>query len=134
MQNTPRAIDHIAIRVSDIEEALAFYTDKLGLTVDDDGGPAEKGTRALLVGDTRIHLRPEYDSNLDPAFEDHFCLVYPSGSGEPETELAKFAEKLKDDGVTIVNGDPTKRPGPFGDNYRIHVEDPDGRDIEIRMY
>lgn len=144
-------IDHIAIRVDDIEESLRFYSQSLGMeTVEPDRyeGEGYEGfgpspMRAVRAGTTRIHLWPttkEFEIPYEEQFgygvpnPDHFCLTYRSDGRDPEVQLAEIADELRQEGVDVVKGEPERRPGPYGHAYRLHVLDPDGRDIELRMY
>src|SRR5579883_738708 len=51
-------LDHIAIAVANLEEAMRFYLDALGLTLDSTEVVEEQGVRLakLVLGDTRIEL------------------------------------------------------------------------------
>lgn len=55
-QATPVSLDHAAVMTTDLEEAIAFYVDILGLklrTVEDD--PVREGRRRALLADTHDH-------------------------------------------------------------------------------
>lgn len=150
MKRQPRAIDHLAFRVSDMDEALHFYHDILGLEIDDEGLEYTeeeymegRGVRALIVGATRIHLWTTEGEPFEPPGgegtanipnNEHFCLAYPSKSTDYKRDLAELVSELREEGVEIVHEEPEPRPGPYGPSYRVHVRDPDGRDIELRMY
>lgn len=44
------AIDHVGIAVPDLDEAMAFYTDKYGMTVLHEETNEEQGVREAMVG------------------------------------------------------------------------------------
>ena len=126
-------LDHINIRVADLERALRFYTEVLGLhvvqrTTRKDGSP---GLAALRAGTSIIFLQPSpgytpvehAQSGLD-----HFSLEI-----EKFESPAAIEAYLKERRVDIVEG-PVKRFAAHGDGTSIYVRDPDGHRIELKQY
>lgn len=127
-------LDHIVIRVKDIEKAIQFYTEILGL----EPHRVEEYRRgelpfpcARINSDTIIDLKPWPDE--EPVRDgrrnlDHYCLVV-----EP-TDMAKLAEQLREQGVTVNVSEPVDRSGARGMATSIYIEDWEGNQIELRHY
>ncbi len=103
-----KRINHIAFVVEEIEEALHFWRDALGLKVTHvEEVPDQESVIALLhVGNTEIELvKPKSDEggvarylkNRGPGFH-HLCLEV----GDIEATL----ESLKASGVRLINSEP----------------------------
>ena len=82
-----RKLDHYLLRVSDLDEAVAFYRDRLGHALDwrdrDAAGFALPETDAELV--VPLHIGPETDilvENVDEAFE-----AFLAAGGRPSTAV-----------------------------------------------
>ena len=73
-------LDHVAIRVSDLDRALGFYHDLLGLPVRDRERYREDEVPyvAVVAGGRHIHLVPT-DEEFDVGGE-HICLLLRSSS------------------------------------------------------
>ena len=117
-------LDHIVLRVADVERSISWYVEKLGLEpvrVEEwRRGQAPFPSLRIDAG-TLIDLvegSPE-GSNLD-----HFCMVV-----EP-TDLAAAAEAA---GLTVEAG-PGPRFGAKGTGTSVYVSDPDGNTVELRHY
>ncbi len=108
-QNTlAKRLDHIAIAVRSLAEAMPFYVDQLGLTVDSIEEVADQGVRVakLNIGDTHIELleplTPEtpvgkFLSARGPGLH-HICL----GVEDVNTDLAT----LKSNGTRLIDDIP----------------------------
>ncbi len=114
--------DHIVLRCADVEVALAFYCDELGLQPErvDEWRRGE-----VLFPSVRIDSTTVIDlfaAARDGQNLDHFCLVI-----EP-TDLDALAERfpgsLKADGLY----------GAQGFASSVYLQDPDGNTIELRSY
>jgi catechol 2,3-dioxygenase-like lactoylglutathione lyase family enzyme len=115
---------YVTVYVSDQDQALAFYTEALGLEKRIDY-PGPEG-RFLTVA-------PE-DESVE-------LILWPSASGPrpavdaaapvflESDDLYKEFEVLRSRGVTFVESEPT--PYPFG--VRIAALDPDGNRVELRQ-
>lgn len=117
-------LDHIALTVSDVDAACAFYARAFGMepvTL-----PGE--LRALRFGRQTLHLRAAAAGDeprprhLAPGAAD-LCFV-------TEVPLDEISPHLAACGVGIVEG-PVERPGSEGMLVSIYVHDPDGNLIEL---
>ena len=110
----PRRLDHIGIAVADLEHALAFWRDALGLEVAHIEELPERGLRVAMlpVGDTRIELiaSTRDDSEIARTLRDrgpglhHLCLR----SDDVDAELSR----LDGQGIRLI--DRQARPGADG--------------------
>src|SRR5258707_8869935 len=76
----PRALDHVGLKVTDMDKSLRFYCDGLGLKLlrrkDKEPGIA---SAVLAVGtqETNLFSNPDFSASptgADPPGLDHFCL------------------------------------------------------------
>ncbi len=102
LQGIPKRLGHVALRVRDVDRAVAFYTDILGLQLK--GRAPTPGPAFLAAGDDSSHelalmpLPPEADG-ADPARVGMFHMAWEMGSFE---ELEQLHERLKAGNVEIV--------------------------------
>jgi catechol 2,3-dioxygenase-like lactoylglutathione lyase family enzyme len=127
-------MDHLVIRIKDVEGALAFYTGILGL----EPNRVEEWRRgdlpfpcARINANTLIDLKPWTED--EPVGDgrrnmDHFCLVL-----EP-TDMDALSDHLREQGVTVVSDSPAQRSGARGMATSIYIQDPEGNQIELRHY
>lgn len=126
-----RGLDHLVLRVSDLDATLRFYCECLGCTVErrlDDVGLVQ-----LRAGNSLIDLVPvagklgrmggaapgKTGRNLD-----HFCLrIEPWDEGAIRTHLATHG---------VQAGDTSKRYGADGTGPSIYLEDPEGNVVELK--
>ncbi len=104
-------LNHIAILVEQIEDALPFWRDALGLTLSKvEEVPAEKARVAFLpVGESEIELVQPTDPETglgrylakNGGGLHHICLEVP--------DIAAAMERLQDHGVTLINESPRQR-------------------------
>jgi len=131
------ALDHIVLNVRDIERALRFYTQVLGLQgerVDEFRAGQVNFPSVRINGDTVIDLFP-VNNRLAPKTSEtkatanlnHFCLVVGA------EDFAGIVEYLKHHGVGVRAG-PVSRWGARGQATSVYFFDPDGNEIEIRCY
>jgi glyoxylase I family protein len=126
-----REIDHVVLRVADLERSLRFYRDVLGC-------PVEKvqeqfGLWQVRAGRSLIDLVPldgaiGRQGGAGPGAEgrnlDHFCLRV-----EPYDADAILAH-LDRHGVT--HGEVEQRYGAEGTGPSIYCTDPDGNTVELK--
>src|SRR5512135_1643582 len=108
-----KKINHVAIAVSDIEGALGFWRDGLGLKVEHvEDVPSQKATVAFIpVGESEVELvRPTAEDTGVAKFlaergggMHHLCL-------EVDDIAASLAD-LKAKGVRLINETPVDLPG-----------------------
>jgi len=126
-----RAIDHIVLRVRDVDAMRRFYCDVLGAT--HIAWRPAFGMSHLKVGDAMIDL-VTVDGKLGkaggaaPGREgrnlDHLCLRV-----EP-FDQAGIVAHLKRHGVEI--GEIARRYGAEGNGISIYVADPEGNTVELK--
>lgn len=126
-----RDIDHVVLRVTDLEASLAFYTGLLGCSIE--RRRDELGLVQLRAGRCLIDLVP-VDGKLGraggagPGREgrnlDHLCLRV-----EPFDEKA-----IRDDlaAAGLAAGETATRFGAEGEGPSIYVSDPDGNTVELK--
>jgi len=126
-----REIDHLVLRVVDLERMLAFYCGVLGCIEERriDG----LGLVQLRAGESMIDLVP-VDGQLGraggaaPGREgrnlDHFCLrVEPFDDAAIRAELARHG---------IEPGPTEQRYGAQGSGPSIYLDDPEGNTVELK--
>jgi methylmalonyl-CoA/ethylmalonyl-CoA epimerase len=106
-------INHVAIVVADIDQALSFWRDALGLELDHiEDVPSQKAVVAFLpVGDSEVELvKPTADDTGAAKFlaergggMHHLCF-------EVDDIVAKL-EEMKSKGVRLINETPIELPG-----------------------
>ncbi len=126
-----RQIDHLVLRVTDLDRSLAFYCNVLGCTVE--RRQEAIGLVQLRAGRSLIDLVP-LDGKLGaaggagPGTEgrnvDHFCLRVDPFDG------AAITAYLRDNGLTP--GDVAPRFGADGQGPSIYLDDPDGNMVELK--
>ena len=124
-------LDHLVLRVADLERMITFYRDVLGCTVE--RSLADLGLHQLRAGASLIDL-VDLDSPLGreggagPGAErhnlDHFCLrVDPF-------DAAAIATWLEAAGV--AHASPARRYGADGYGRSIYLDDPEGNRVELK--
>jgi glyoxylase I family protein len=125
------ALDHVVLRVADLDRALGFYCGALGL-------PVEKRQEAiglvqLRAGTSLIDLVPldgklGREGGAGPAKEgrnvDHFALRIAPFDG------AALAAHLRAHGVEPA--EVVQRYGAEGDGPSMYITDPDGNGVELK--
>ncbi len=127
-------LDHIVLRVDDVERSLEFYVGTLGLEPVrvDEWRAGEVLFPSLRVDDaTIIDVLARGDATPTPSPPatddrnlDHFCLVL-----EP-VDLDALAAS----GAFDVVGGPAELFGARGQGQGLYVRDPDGNVVELRHY
>jgi glyoxylase I family protein len=127
---TIQAIDHVVLRVVDLERVARFYTDVLGARFEKHQEAA--GLYQLRVGTALIDLVP-VDGKIGrmggaaPGPEgrnvDHICFRVLPWNGE-----AILAE-LKSHGI---EAEIVSRYGAEGDGPSIYLSDPEGNNLELK--
>lgn len=124
-------IDHIVLRVTDLDAMLRFYCEALGCTVE--RRQESIGLIQLRAGSSLIDLVP-VDGKLGriggaaPATEgrnlDHFCLtVEPFDEADIRSQLEKHG---------YAPGPLEQRFGAKGEGPSIYVTDPEGNVVELK--
>jgi glyoxylase I family protein len=125
------AIDHVVLRVADVERALRFYVDVVGCTLE--RRQDEIGLVQMRVGPSLIDL-VAIDGKLGrmggaaPGAEgrnmDHLCLRI--ADFDPD----RVRCELQAAGIAV--GDEGLRYGSTGEATSIYATDPDGNGLEFR--
>lgn len=124
----PKALDHLALKVTDMDKTLHFYHQVLGLELLRASGPNAEGGRAavLQAGGQKLDLfsRPDFVSadKDKPVGMDHLCLIMEIAS------LEELMAHLQQAEVEIFWG-PVERHG----STSVYVYDPDGVHVELRV-
>jgi catechol 2,3-dioxygenase-like lactoylglutathione lyase family enzyme len=117
-------LDHLVLRVGDVERSLSYYCDVLGLP----GERVEQWRKGevpfpsvRIAGGTIIDLlqAPRTGENVD-----HLCLVLPA---------ADWEEAVERPDIEIVSG-PAQLFGARGTGTSVYTRDPDGNTVELRHY
>ncbi|WP_248895451.1 VOC family protein [Haloplanus halobius] len=127
-------LDHVALRVSDLEQALDFYHGLLGMPVRDRDRyeAGEVPYVAVVAGGRHLHLVPA-DGAVDVDGE-HVCLLLRSDDTGTRAEMDVLLDDLRDAGVTVESGEPYQRYGAYGRDWAVYVRDPDGRRVELKLH
>ena len=126
-----RGLDHIVLRVSDIDVMLRFYVDVLGCTVErtrDDIGLYQVRAGSSLIDLVPVDGKLGRAGGAAPGAEgrnlDHFCLRI-----EPYDEAAIRAH-LRERGAE--GGEAGSRFGAEGEGPSLYLRDPEGNTIELK--
>ena len=122
----PKALDHVGLKVTDMDKSLRFYCDGLGLKLlrRKDKGPGV-ASAVLAVGAQEMNLfsNPDYAASPtddDPPGLDHFCLEVDSAS------IDELMADLTRAGIAVA-----KKPVQRSDGVSLFVSDPDGCRVEL---
>ena len=129
-------MDHVAIRVTDLDRALEFYHDLLGMSVRD-RQRYETGDVpyvAVVAGGRHIHLVPTDDEAPIDVEGEHICLLIRSDEIDSREELESLLETLSERGIEVEPEEPIKRYGAYGRAWAAYVRDPDGRRVELKIH
>lgn len=124
----PKAIDHVALKVTDMERSLHFYQQVLGFELVRASGTGENGGRSafLRAGNQALDLfsRPDFVSadKENPVGMDHLCLCLDAESIEDVIADLQQAQ------VDIFWG-----PVARHNSTSVYVYDPDGVHVELRV-
>ena len=128
---TLREIDHLALRVADLDAMLGFYVGVLGCTVE--RRQDEIGLVQLRAGRSLVDLVPVGGKlgragGAAPGTEgrnlDHFCLRV-----EPFDE-ASIRTQLEAAGIAV--GETASRYGAEGEGPSLYIADPEGNTVELK--
>jgi len=126
-----RGLDHVVLRVADMERAVRFYCDVLGLSVEYRNEPL--GLVHIRAGSAQIDLvdlagKLGRQGGRPPAAEgrnvDHFCVRIEEFDTEALTaHLARHGVKI---------GEAGNRFGADGTGPSLYIADPDGNTVELK--
>ncbi len=126
-------MDHIVLRVKDVETSLRFYAETLGMRTErvEQWRAGEIRFPSVRINDDTII--DFFASDQEPIGregarnQDHYCMVI-----EP-TDMEELKSKFEAMGVGIQAG-PGKRWGSHGDGISLYIYDPDDNVVELRHY
>lgn len=127
----PRRIDHTAIAVADLDEAIPRFERLFGLhLMDREPAPEQQVDVAFLAaGDTLLEL-------ISPTGEDSGVARFLRARGESLHHVAfavydiqKALDDLRDDGVQLIDNEP--RRGPHGLIAFVHPKGTGGVLVEL---
>lgn len=127
-------LDHVALRVTDLDRALEFYSDFLGMAVRDrDRYEAGEVPYVAVVGGGRhLHLVPT-DDDIDVG-SDHIAILVRSETITNHDEMESLLDTVREAGYEVEDGEPHKRYGAYGRGWAAYVRDPDGRRVELKLH
>jgi catechol 2,3-dioxygenase len=120
-------VGHVHLRVADLDRALGFYRDALGLGVTGDGRSMGLDVAFLAAGDYHHHLAlntwesaggkppPPGHTGLD-----HVAFLYPD-----RRELGRAVQRL------IDHDCPIDHATDHGGSVAVYLSDPDGNGVEL---
>lgn len=126
-----RLVDHVVLRVQDMQTMLAFYDDVLGCRLE--RGPGSNGLAQMRAGQSLIDLvdvngpigrqggeAPDHGApNMD-----HFCLqILP-------WDVDAIRQHLAAHGIDAP--EPVNRYGAQGQGPSIYISDPEGNTVELK--
>ena len=112
----PVGVHHVSINVSDVDEALRFYVDVLGLTERTDRPDFGFGGAWLDVGGQQVHL---LEAAAPPNLGQHFAVQVG--------DLAGVITELRGRGVEVSDA------SPVGTGLQAFLSDPSGNVVELHQ-
>ncbi len=126
-----KTIDHIVLRVTDIERSMAFWRDVLGCLLERE--LPEMGLYQIRAGDCLIDLVPVTSKlgqmgGAAPGVEghnmDHVCLRVENW------DEAAITAHLQSHGIQVPES--CRRYGADGFGSSLYIQDPDGNTVELK--
>jgi glyoxylase I family protein len=117
-----KGLDHVVLRVSDIDRAIAFYEQVLGLHVE--RRLSEIGLVQLRAGSAMIDLVPQKEGEAEGRNMDHYAVQVES------MDVEALSAHLRSHGVDP--GEVRRRYGAEGYGSSIYIADPDGNTVELK--
>lgn len=116
-----KGLNHITLRVNNIEKAEQFYSDILGLEIEKKMGRSMTVYRIGKDTLVLVEAETEYEKTSKDYRVDHFGFFVDS----PE-QVDELAAIFREEEVTILSGPSNRKTGRF-----VFISDPDGNMIEI---
>ncbi len=114
-------IDHVVLRVDNLEKMIAFYRDVLGCKLE--RGPGDGGLAQLRAGLSLIDLVVATANHSAPNM-DHVCFqIDPWDANAVQEQLRRH---------DVSFGEVADRYGASGVGPSIYLEDPEGNTIELK--
>ena len=118
-----QGLDHVVLRVADLERAVRFYCEVLGCS--EERRVESIGLVQLRAGAALIDLVPAAGAPETGAGNmDHFCLrIEPFDEAELRAHLAAHDVEV---------GEVARRYGAEGHGPSLYLQDPDGNTVELK--
>ena len=110
------AVHHVSIMVPDVDKALRFYTEVLGLKQRTDRPELGIGGAWLDAGAQQLHL---VEGETPPGLGQHFALLVD--------DLDAAIAELRHQGLEVSD------PRPIGRSLQAFLSDPSGNQIELHQ-
>lgn len=117
-----KGLDHVVLRVADIDRAIAFYGEVLGCPVE--RRLAEIGLVQMRAGAAMIDLVPKSEDEDAGNNMDHFAVRLEA------LDVPALTAHLKRHGIDA--GEVRRRYGAEGYGSSIYITDPDGNTVELK--
>src|SRR5512135_92327 len=117
-----KGLDHVVLRVADIDRSIEFYEQVLGLHVE--RRLAEIGLVQLRAGAAMIDLVPRTEDEDAGRNMDHFAVRIEA------MDVPALTAHLKRHGIDA--GEVRRRYGAEGYGSSIYITDPDGNTVELK--
>ena len=117
-----KGLDHIVLRVADIDRAIGFYGAVLGCPVE--RRLPEIGLVQLRAGAAMIDLVPRSEDEDEGRNVDHFAVQIEA------MDVAALSAHLRRHGIDP--GEVRRRYGAEGYGASIYITDPDGNTVELK--
>lgn len=112
----PVGVHHVSINVSDVDEALRFYVDVLGLTVREDRPELGIGGAWLDAGSQQVHL---LEAPPPASRGQHFAVLVD--------DLTAVVAELRSRGIDVSDA------SAVGTGLQAFVTDPSGNAVELHQ-
>lgn len=112
----PLAVHHVALNVSDVEAAVAFYTETLGGTLRGDRPDFGIDGAWIDLGGQQVHL---IEAPVPRNLGQHFAIQV----GDLEAAVAELRAK----GIEVAD------PVPSAGNLQTFINDPAGNPVELHQ-
>lgn len=129
---TVTALDHVVLRVRDLDRAIGFYATVLGLPIEclDEYRAGTRPFVSARLGEQLLDLVPDPSYDREAAARSggflHLC-VRVAGSLEHSV-----LPGLRARGVEVIEAAPSVRLGATGYGRSIYIRDPDGYVVELK--
>ena len=117
-----KGLDHVVLRVADMDRAIAFYEQVLGLNVE--RTLPEIGLVQLRAGSSMIDLVPRSEDEDEGRNMDHFAVRIEA------MDVPALQAHLRRQGIDP--GEVRRRYGAEGYGSSIYITDPDGNTVELK--
>ena len=123
-------LDHVVVNTQDVEQAMHFYRDVLGLELlrlEEFRAGKVGFVSARVSAETIIDIRPIAAGERVTPNMDHYCLLLGP------TDMHQLHAELKAKGITVEDA-VRLAWGAQGYGQQFKLWDPDGNKIELRCY